>query len=337
MNRSKNGVLILRSSTCRRAAPRPASLVFLGGPPHRPEDDVSNTGGFRLFRRWKRALRCGILTAALALNTPPTNHDAQRGENPGAKTGEHTLVRRGETRRVLIGALLGRALASAALRRRLSCWIRIAVSAERSLVRLGEGPLRRAGPPLGRASPRRRRTFPAQAPFAGGMLALRMTDAPRFPAIAAGSRPSVAPLFNLRWSGGGGRPRGRPSGADGRPVRRSGGDPAPSARPERAFSKQFGDGGQSAEPSPDAPRAAVYEGRMGSKHRQAARMQSRAEGGRFSMPSSRFSVKASPKLITAAAVAACLVLSCLFPVSGGAAVLPSASRERPPGGRVRGA
>lgn len=81
---------------------------------------------------------------------------------------------------------------------------------------------------------------------------------------------------------------------------------------ERAFSKQFGDGGQSAEPSPDAPRAAVYEGRMGSKHRQAARMQSRAEGGRFSMPSSRFSVKASPKLITAAAVAACLVLSCLF-------------------------
>ena len=172
MNRLKNGVLILRSSTCRRAAPRPAPLVSLGGPPHRPEDDASNTGGFRLFRRWKRALRCGILTAALALNTPPTNHDAQRGENPGAKTGEHTLVRRGETRRVLIGALLGRALASAALRRRLSCWIRIAVSAERSLVLLGEG--RCDGPGLrsdglrrivGGRFPRRRRSRAACSHF----------------------------------------------------------------------------------------------------------------------------------------------------------------------------
>lgn len=87
------------------------------------------------------------------------------------------------------------------------------------------------------------------------------------------------------------------------------------SKAERKFSKQFGGSKSAAEPQ-GGPRAAVYKGEMGAKHRQAARMQNaampQASAKRGRAFGSLTSLKSSPKFIASAAVAACLVLSCLF-------------------------
>lgn len=85
---------------------------------------------------------------------------------------------------------------------------------------------------------------------------------------------------------------------------------------ERAFTKQFGDSRQKPDASTAGPRAAVYKGEMGAKHRQAARMQntesSQASAKRGFSFSSLASLKSSPKFIASAAVVVCLALSCVF-------------------------
>lgn len=90
------------------------------------------------------------------------------------------------------------------------------------------------------------------------------------------------------------------------------------SKAERAFTKQFGGSKQSAEAAAAAagPRAAVYKGEMGAKHRQAARMQNaespQASAKRGFSFLSLASFKSSPKLIATAAVTVCLALSCVF-------------------------
>lgn len=112
------------------------------------------------------------------------------------------------------------------------------------------------------------------------------------------------------------------------------------SKAERAFTKQFG-GSKPSDASQSGPRAAVYKGEMGAKHRQAARMQNaespQASAKRGFSLGSLASLKSSPKFIASAAVAVCLVLSCAFLVPAGAAVLPCAARARPAGRRVCGA
>lgn len=85
---------------------------------------------------------------------------------------------------------------------------------------------------------------------------------------------------------------------------------------ERAFTKQFGGAKQNADAGASGSRAAVYKGEMGTKHRQAARMQNEASGHTKGSLGFSFagllSLKSSPKFIAAAAVTACLVLSCIF-------------------------
>ena len=90
------------------------------------------------------------------------------------------------------------------------------------------------------------------------------------------------------------------------------------SKAERAFTKQFGGSKQNAEAAAAAagPRAAVYKGEMGAKHRQAARMQNtetaQASAKRGLSLGSLVSLKSSPKFIATAAVTLCLALSCLF-------------------------
>lgn len=85
---------------------------------------------------------------------------------------------------------------------------------------------------------------------------------------------------------------------------------------ERAFTKQFGDVKKGTDASAAGPRAAVYKGEMGAKHRQAARMQNgestQASAKRGFSIGSLVSLKSSPKFIASAAVAVCLALSCVF-------------------------
>lgn len=87
------------------------------------------------------------------------------------------------------------------------------------------------------------------------------------------------------------------------------------SKAERAFTKQFG-GSKPSDASQSGPRAAVYKGEMGAKHRQAARMQNaespQASAKRGFSLGSLASLKSSPKFIASAAVAVCLVLSCAF-------------------------
>ena len=81
----------------------------------------------------------------------------------------------------------------------------------------------------------------------------------------------------------------------------------------RAFSKQFGDTESTA--SQGGPRAAVYKGEMGTKHRQAARMQDKASSGiamkRGSKAGSDSSFTSSPKFFACMTLAVCLALSCV--------------------------
>lgn len=81
----------------------------------------------------------------------------------------------------------------------------------------------------------------------------------------------------------------------------------------RAFAKQFGDAG-SAAPSPDAPRAALYKGEMGRRHRQAARLQDgpasgRAKAGWTGAAAGR---KSRPRLAAALVALGCFVLACVL-------------------------
>lgn len=82
----------------------------------------------------------------------------------------------------------------------------------------------------------------------------------------------------------------------------------------KAFMRQFG--ATDSDASQAGPRAAVYKGEMGAKHRQAARMQtkegSRAYAKRGTQTGSGASLTSSPKFIACMAVTVCLVLSCLF-------------------------
>lgn len=87
------------------------------------------------------------------------------------------------------------------------------------------------------------------------------------------------------------------------------------SKADRAFTKQFG-GSSPSDASQSGPRAAVYKGEMGAKHRQAARMQNaespQASAKRGFSLGSIASLKSSPKFIASAAVAVCLALSCAF-------------------------
>lgn len=87
------------------------------------------------------------------------------------------------------------------------------------------------------------------------------------------------------------------------------------SKADRAFARQFGGSNQQSDAS-QGPRAAVYKGEMGAKHRQAARMQgkagSQASAKRGSTAGSGASLVSSPRFIACAAVAVCLALSCLF-------------------------
>ncbi len=86
-------------------------------------------------------------------------------------------------------------------------------------------------------------------------------------------------------------------------------------RAERRFSQQYGgaDRGAGAEAAA-GPRAAVYKGEMGTKHRRAARMQDDAapRGGSARSASARKTRRLSPVFAVSAAVAACLLLGGVF-------------------------
>ncbi len=82
----------------------------------------------------------------------------------------------------------------------------------------------------------------------------------------------------------------------------------------RAFAKQFG--GADSDAAQAGPRAAVYKGEMGAKHRQAARMQnagaSQASLKRGTRSVSSESLVSSPRFIVGMALTVCLALSCVF-------------------------
>lgn len=87
------------------------------------------------------------------------------------------------------------------------------------------------------------------------------------------------------------------------------------SKADRAFTRQFG-GSEPSDASQSGPRAAVYKGEMGAKHRRAARMQNaksaQASAKRGFSLGSLASLKSSPKFIASTAVVVCLVLSCAF-------------------------
>lgn len=87
------------------------------------------------------------------------------------------------------------------------------------------------------------------------------------------------------------------------------------AKAERTYERQFGSKGSAASAPEGGPRAAVYKGEMGAKHRHAARMQNQASG----QPSAKrsplgvlASLKSSRAFIATMAVTVCLALSCSF-------------------------
>lgn len=84
---------------------------------------------------------------------------------------------------------------------------------------------------------------------------------------------------------------------------------------DRAFNKQFGGADKAPAASEAGPRAAVYKGQMGSKQRQAVRMQnsgsSSSKGFNFSL-SGLINMKSSPVFMVLSAVVACLVFTCVF-------------------------
>ena len=79
------------------------------------------------------------------------------------------------------------------------------------------------------------------------------------------------------------------------------------------FSKQFAAEASSSEPSEDSPRAALYEGQMGAKHRRSARMQRASAAG---SPSAKVNVagwlSAIPVTARALKIATAAVCAFLF-------------------------
>lgn len=83
---------------------------------------------------------------------------------------------------------------------------------------------------------------------------------------------------------------------------------------ERRFTQQYGgsDAGKAAAEAA-GPRAAVYKGEMGSKHKRAAQMQNTGESARSARGASAKKSRAfHPALLASAAVAACLLFGCVF-------------------------
>ncbi len=82
----------------------------------------------------------------------------------------------------------------------------------------------------------------------------------------------------------------------------------------RAYQRQFGDEGSA--PPENAPRAAVYTGQMGSRQRQAARMQRSAtpsaSNKRRTWSGKGSSITTSPRFIGTMAVVVCVALTCVF-------------------------
>ncbi len=86
------------------------------------------------------------------------------------------------------------------------------------------------------------------------------------------------------------------------------------SKADRAFTKQYGDIDSGA--SENAPRAALYKTQMGSKQRQAVRMQNANSSSSFSWSSKAFrkssSITKSPRFIGCMAVVVSLVLTCVI-------------------------
>lgn len=86
------------------------------------------------------------------------------------------------------------------------------------------------------------------------------------------------------------------------------------SKADKAFTKQFGS--QPSDASQAGPRAAVYKGEMGAKHKRATRMQGDGAQAKASGKRARFfadgSWRSSRAFIASVAVASCLVLTCLF-------------------------
>lgn len=86
------------------------------------------------------------------------------------------------------------------------------------------------------------------------------------------------------------------------------------SKADKAFTKQFGS--QPSDASQAGPRAAVYKGEMGAKHKRATRMQGDGAQAKASGKRARFfadgSWRSSRAFIAGVAVASCLVLTCLF-------------------------
>jgi len=106
----------------------------------------------------------------------------------------------------------------------------------------------------------------------------------------------------------------RPQSGDAREQRRR---DRTKARAEKMFEKQFSaEAGQAAEPDGDAPRAALYEGKMGSSHRKSARMQRAFEAGPVSAklnPAGWFSkLTVAPRTVRIATAVLCVILVGVF-------------------------
>lgn len=104
-----------------------------------------------------------------------------------------------------------------------------------------------------------------------------------------------------------------PVDADSRELRRR---ERAKARAERMYHEQFADDPSSSAPEEGSPRAAVYEGKMGSTHRKSARMQRSSAAGPLSAkvdPAGWFSsLKVSERSLKIATGVLCIVLACGF-------------------------
>ena len=88
------------------------------------------------------------------------------------------------------------------------------------------------------------------------------------------------------------------------------------ARADKMFAKQFQDAGQDFGADEGAPRAALYEGQMGSVHRKSARMQlasqATPQAAKLNPAGWLSNVRVSPKTLRVMTAALCLVLFAVF-------------------------
>ena len=88
------------------------------------------------------------------------------------------------------------------------------------------------------------------------------------------------------------------------------------ARAEKLFAKNYADDASSVDQAEGAPRAAVYEGKIGSSQRRAARMQLASQAGPVTAkinPAGWFSdISVSPRRLKVFTLALCLVLAVVF-------------------------